>query len=251
MSLIIPNELKGFHKTFEKLSYMHDTMDVFDTFLEWVMWNFCADGSLNWDSGKKFPKKERPLFETLFREWVMAMSEKVCADGQWYDLFGTYYEAYAASKSRRDCKGQFFTPPNVCDFMAKIVGQNEYGIFNDPCCGSGRFPLAYHAHNLGNFLFVSDLDRTCCMMTVCNFIIHGVVGEVVWQDSLDPESWYGGWRVNANLNNPFHQHFGCPHVETLLQENSRIWKVNHACKQMSETVTILSSTRTEGQLTLF
>lgn len=47
----------------------------------------------------------------------------------------------------------------------------------DPTCGSGRLLLAYHARNPGNYLIGEDINRTCCLMTVCNMLIHGCVGK--------------------------------------------------------------------------
>ena len=259
MALIVPTELKDFHRTFEKLSYMYDKMDVFDTFLEWIMWGFCADNSMNWDSGKKYKPEQQAMFLDLFKEWVKVIDKQVNADGKWYDLFGTYYEAYVASKSRRDCKGQFFTPPHVCDLMAQIVDGQVGESFNDPCIGSGRFGLAYHTHNIGNYLYCSDLDRTCCMMSVCNFIVHGCMAEVVWQDSLNPDSWLGGWRVNWNLNNPFHKYYGVPHVETIQRDDSRAWHLWQAKKAAVEVapppIPVIEAPplkqKNELQLTLF
>ena len=60
---------------------------------------------------------------------------------------------------------------------------------NDPTCGSGRLLLAYHVRNLGNYLVAEDISRTCCLMTVCNMLIHGCVGEVIQHDSLLPEDF--------------------------------------------------------------
>ncbi len=227
----IPTDLHPFHSVFEKLSYYkHDPAEVLDTFLEWVMWGFCPDNSLDWNSGKRFSENERPIFGELFQQWALLMNAKVRGEKEWFDMFGTYYEAYVAGKSRRNCKGQFFTPKHVCDFKAKIVGagDGETGLnVSDPCCGSGRFLLAFHAHAPGNYLLAEDIDRTCCLMTVCNFIIHGAVGEVVHHDSLRPNSWFNGWIVNEHLNNPLHPHFGIPHVRKLEQENSlihNVWK---------------------------
>jgi len=37
-------------------------------------------------------------------------------------------------------------------------------------------------------------------MTVCNFIIHGVRGEVVCGNSLDPTDYREGWKINETLN---------------------------------------------------
>jgi len=62
------------------------------------------------------------------------------------------------------------------------------------------------------------------MMSVCNFIVHGAVGEVVWHNSADPGSWYYGWKVNENLNNPLHKHFGIPHVRSIKKEESTVWQ---------------------------
>lgn len=225
----IPNKLREFHKVFDQFgSYKHDVADLFDKFLEWMMWGFCADGSLTWEP-IGYDDEERKLVFELFKAYVQTMDREV-SDDSWFDLFGTYYEVYIASKSRRDSKGQFFTPPYLCDMMSKAtIGDDMRGkgvLIGDPACGSGRCLLSAHVNGaIGNFLCAEDIDRTCCMMTVCNFLFHGCVGEVVWHNSLDPESWYYGWRVNEGLNNPFHKHFGVPHVTTIQKEQSAVW--NH------------------------
>ena len=222
----IPHQLRPFHKVFEKLSYYkHDPAEVLDTFLEWVIWGFCPDGSLHWNSGKRFDENEREIFPELFRQWVLLTNAKVKHDKAWFDMFGTYYEMHVAGKSRRDGKGQFFTPVPVCDFMVKIQGEGTGRTVSDPCCGSGRLLLSFHANNPGNYLVAEDIDRTCCLMTVCNFIIHGAVGEVVHHNSLDPDSWFNGWIVNEDLNNPLHRHFGVPHVRKLQKQQSHIHAV--------------------------
>lgn len=69
----------------------------------------------------------------------------------------------------------------------------------DNACGSGRMLLAAHANHPTNYCCAQDLDRICCLMTVCNFIVHGVNGEVVWGDGLDPTDFREGWRVNELL----------------------------------------------------
>lgn len=222
MAIVIPSELKNFHSVFEKLSHLYDSADIFDCFLEYIIAGFCVDDSITWELAKRYSKNEQSLFNILFRECIKVQDVKITTDNNWYDMFGAYYESYVASKGRRSCKGQFFTPEHVCDMMVKITGETN-GNFRDPCSGSGRFALAYHVHNLGSNLYVSDIDKTCCMMSVCNFLLHGCVGEVVWQDSLSTNSWFGGWMVNRNLNNPFHKYFGIPHVETLNKEYSHIW----------------------------
>lgn len=69
----------------------------------------------------------------------------------------------------------------------------------DPTCGSGRLLLAYHARNPENYLIGEDINRTCCLMTVCNMLIHGCVGEVICHDSLNPGNFVDGWKVNPML----------------------------------------------------
>ena len=94
--------------------------------------------------------------------------------------------------------------------------------FGDPACGSGRFLIAAHAKSPGNYCCGEDIDRTCALMTVCNFILHGVNGEVIWHDSLIPtkERFYGAWRVRPrrDLN-------GVPEVTRLKWEDSLCYAV--------------------------
>ncbi len=37
------------------------------------------------------------------------------------------------------------------------------------------------------------------MMTVCNMLIHGCVGEVICHDSFQPKAFTDGWKVNQAL----------------------------------------------------
>lgn len=228
MAILIPNELKAFHKVFESLCYSRDAGELFDTFLEFIVSGFCADGTIIFQPSKGYKPKELQQIGELYKEYVLVM-DKMVSDNSWYDLFGTYYESFVAGKSRRDSRGQFFTPCHICDLMTQISsdGENNYGKgmnVSDPTCGSGRTLLSFHVNNgYGNYLCGEDIDRTCCLMTVCNFLIHGVVGEVVWHDSLQPNTWNYGWKINANLNNPFHKHHGIPHIETLQKESSRVY----------------------------
>ena len=86
----------------------------------------------------------------------------------------------------------------------------------DPTCGSGRLLLAYHAHNPGNYLVGEDISRTCCMMTVCNMLMHGCVGEVIHHDSLVPDSFLDGWYVN-----PFLTRTGIPCIRKMSEADYR------------------------------
>ena len=119
-------------------------------------------------------------------EWTRIMQKQIGRSG-WFDAFGELHMAYC-SKPGQQANGQFFTPSHICELMVMCAaGKKETGQrMGDPTCGSGRLLLAYHAHNPGNYLVGEDISRTCCMMTVCNMLIHGCIGEVICHDSLQP-----------------------------------------------------------------
>ena len=100
----------------------------------------------------------------------------------------------------------------MCAAGKKVTGQR----IGDPTCGSGRLLLAYHAHNPGNYLVGEDISRTCCMMTVCNMLVHGCVGEVICHDSLQPKAFTDGWKVNQAL--PL---TGIPSIRRMKEEEYR------------------------------
>ena len=121
----IPNELSAFHKVFTRHEYKYDAADTLDTFCEYLISGFCADGTIVFDP-KRYQKEDFKIFPDLFAEYVKVM-ERMVRDDSWYDLFGTYFEAYVGSKSRRSSRGQFFTPPHVCDLMVKLNGDDNRG----------------------------------------------------------------------------------------------------------------------------
>ena len=132
-------------------------------------------------------------------EWTRIMQKQIGRSG-WFDAFGELHMAYC-SKPGQQANGQFFTPSHICELMVMCAaGKKETGQrMGDPTCGSGRLLLAYHAHNPGNYLVGEDISRTCCMMTVCNMLVHGCVGEVICHDSLQPKAFTDGWKVNQAL----------------------------------------------------
>jgi type I restriction enzyme M protein len=216
-----PSDFKDFHNIFTSLIYKYDVATVFDDFLDYIMIGFTVDNSMEWD--KRYSDKENEIFYKLTREWTNIMNKKVVNDNDWFDALGTYYEAEIVSKLGRKGSGQFFTPHNVCTLMAEmnlgIKGKGPGLSINDPTCGSGRCLLAAHVLAPGNYMFAEDLDLTCVKMTICNFLIHGVVGEVVWHNSLVPTDFFGAWRTNEFLNT-----LGIPHVQKINKEQCFIYQ---------------------------
>lgn len=224
-----PEELRIIEKMLTDFVYHNgfEMSQVFDNWLEYIIGFFSIEGKPieNW----RYKPEHNKFFYELMAEWIKVMEKQTACNG-WYDAFGTLYESLIASKSRRDGRGQFFTPPAVCDLMTQFQGNTEElkgkgHRVNDPTCGSGRNLIAFHVHAPGNYMYGEDIDRTCCMMTVCNFLIHGCVGEVIWHDSMMPGSWYYGWELNRKLNNLLSKYFGLPLVSELKKEDSFIFHV--------------------------
>lgn len=187
---------------FRKLNeYVHGSaVDTFNHFLAFTVNGFTLGGEgLKW---WKYSKEQTSRFLEFFQTWTKSLSEMLQLR-PWYDFLGEIYEDEVASKNHKSFTGQFFTPHQICELMAAItMSSNEKRDFiGDPCCGSGRLLLAAYAVNPAVVVQAQDLDRTCVMMTVCNFIAHGVHGKVIWGDSLKNEE-FEAYLVNPELGNP-------------------------------------------------
>lgn len=217
-----PIEVRELEKLINGLAYKcgSDSSQIFDDFLTYIIHGYSPlDGPLqSW----KYKKEETAIFYDMYVEWVRIMDRESNIHG-WYDAFGDLYMSCVAGKSRQRGTGQFFTPSHICDLMSALNDSDEKvtgKYISDPTCGSGRTLLSWHVRNIGNYLCAEDMDRTCCLMTICNFLIHGCVGEVIWHNSLDPDSYYDGWKVNECLTNA-----GFPTIRRIKQHESFVWKV--------------------------
>lgn len=202
---------------------------VFDDFLQYIIWAHTLP-----QYGKKIegwsytPEQSKEMF-SMYQTLILAIKPEIDRNG-WFDAFGEIYEDIIAGKFRRSNSGQFFTPPSICKIMTEITAPKEQQIvgktISDPTCGSGRNLLAFHAHHVGNYFVAEDIDRTCCMMTVCNFIIHGVEAEVIWHNSLQHDTFYGGWKTNEYLNQSFSEYRGLPHAREITYDETLLKRMN-------------------------
>lgn len=110
------------------------------------------------------------------------------------DLLGTYFEEHISLGE----KGQFFTPESICQLMARMTmdASAEGKTVADPACGSGRNLLAAAQLAPRNTFFAQDVDGLCAKMTVLNFYLNGLSGEVAWMNTLSLEH-YQSWWVNV------------------------------------------------------
>lgn len=161
-----------------------------------------------WFSAVSKAEKEEPHLYRIMMIWM----EKVATameKGSWIDFFGGVYEEMYQSRGKASTLGQFFTPPNICDLMAKISSPVK-GRVNDCACGSGRTLLA-GASAAGfprsNFYIGEDLDMVSVKMCALNLMIHGCQGRVVRHDTLaEPICFDYGFRIN-DIRYPFETPF--------------------------------------------
>lgn len=252
-----PADMKAFYEKFTALARYQDDSKIFDDLLTFIIDLFSFDNP--WKPEGRYDDPEiRMRFFELFQEIVLLMKMKVKDDGAWYDPFGSLYELQIASKARREKSAQFFTPACVVDLMTMmnaglrdLTGKGE--MFSDPTCGSGRNLIAMHSKFPGNYCCGEDIDRTCVLMTICNFILHGVNGEVIWHDSLQPdaEHFFGAWRVC-----PRPELMGCPQVSKMKWEDTlcyAVWqgRLEEHQRKMSGNSTSESESPQIVQLNLF
>ena len=185
--------------------YWHD-YDIFRDFITFSVGCFLFDGDK--PAAKELRdryKDDYPKFQQLLFSVFQIMHDQIGTNEKgWYDVFGGIYESIA-SGSHVSWLGQFFTPPHVVDFMTQITGVDleidsngrvVHKTVNDPCSGSGRFLLSFHAHYPGNYLYAQDKDPICTKMTAVNMAIHGCVGQAVNGNSLIPGDFHFGYMIN-------------------------------------------------------
>lgn len=217
--------MKELINKFESFVYKNglDSGKVFDDLLRYIIHGYSLPGFpglKDWN----YTKEQNGEFYEMYVLCVNIMNKELRTK-EWFDIFGKIYENLIAGKERKSNSGQFFTPENLCDLMTEInQGDKPVSgkIVGDCACGSGRTLLSFHVKNPGNYYIAEDVDRTCAMMTVCNFLFHGVVGEVIWHNSLNPDSFFGAWRVNEQLNRFGSKYFGIPHIKPIPYEQTKL-----------------------------
>lgn len=217
----VPAELRPLEKLFAQVAYRHGSYStIYSDFLDYAVGCFLVTGDV--ETAERLQKvygKDYLVFNQMFQTWLQIQEQQIVGDKDWYDALGTYYESIT-SRWKSSSMGQFFTPPEICKLMVYmqcdpeiITGKGES--VNDPCSGSGRMLVAWHAAAPGNYQFGADIDPMCAKMTALNMCIHGCQGEAVCMDTLKNEYRFG-YLVNADL-----RRFGVPTLRHLKEENCR------------------------------
>ena len=202
----LPNYEKEFLRIFKTLCHRHRSWDIWKDFITMFACSLSntSDKShydereaLYMRTIKKYPKQEQTMFPDLVAYTVMALDR----DPE-QDFLGKIYMDLNLSNTSR---GQFFTPYDVCELIAKvsmgddvidIVEKNGYITIHDPCCGSGstliagiqevksqleKVKLNYQNHIL---VAAQEIDYTTALMCYIQLSLLGVAGYVKIENAL-------------------------------------------------------------------
>lgn len=157
-----------------------------------------------------YSKEDQQAFPLLFAHLVGML------DPEPRDILGQLYmELEVASKDQ----GQFFTPPELSELMARLSHgpelanlQKPFVTVSEPACGAGGMVLAFVKIMIENKLDPSrrmwtqcvDVDRLAALMCYVQLSLWNVPGEVIVGNSLSleirevwytPAHTYGLWNI--------------------------------------------------------
>lgn len=211
-----PREVRELEKLMNNFTYTNglEVMTVFQDLLRYVIHGFSVPGSpplSDWH----YTKEQNKAFAEMLAAWIEIMDAQIKIHG-WYDAFGDLFMARGKQQ-----KGQYFTPGHICDLCRDLTMGNDSEIQSicDPAAGSGRMLLAAKAQHPRNYLVAWDIDYTCCLMCVCNFVINSCVGEVVCMDTLRMNNFRGAWIINES-----YYQTGLPSIRHLNEQEYMLFK---------------------------
>lgn len=192
-----PEEVRELEKLINDFTYQNglDVSTVFRDFLRYIIQGFSLPGTpplTDW----KYTKEQNLVFSQMVVTWIQIMNKQIEISG-WYDALGDLFMALTSQQGQLQ-KGQFFSSHDLSELIQQLVmdKNGRHDLICDPAAGSGRLLLSSKVEHPRNYLVAWDIDYTCCLMCVCNFIINSCVGEVVCIDTLRMENFRGAWLVN-------------------------------------------------------
>lgn len=159
---------------------------------------------------KGYKREDQLLFPKLLAIFVDI------SEGEPYDHFGQLFMELGFSEDR---KGQFFTPPELAEMMARMtltdvakkLEKKAFVTVSEPACGAGSMLLASvkvlmkGGYNPANVLWIQavDIDRVSALMCYIQLTLWHVPAEIIVGNALTleyREHWYtpshylGGWQ---------------------------------------------------------
>ena len=228
----IPDSCKELVKALQSVSCSHS---IYEVFQDWLTVSAIAiSNAVDLRQAKrreevyleiigKYSKREQEKLAEALSQLVLALQyeQSICGPT---DILG---QVFHALELHSKYKGQFFTPPSVCEMMGKITldGDNLSAIVEkkgyisvcEPCIGSGGMILGAakamadkHLNYQTQMLVTGiDIDIKCVHMAYLQLSLLGIPATVIHGNSLTDEvwsSWYtpmyvvGGWATKEMEN---------------------------------------------------
>ncbi len=140
---------------------------------------------------KKYDKEEQEKICSIFGKIVLLCQIE---NGDYDDYLG---KLYMQSETSSKMHGQFFTPYEVSQLMARLLIDNydltkDVIVINDPCCGAGGLLIAMvdeiskKGVSIKDKVLVvaQDIDSRCVNMSYIQFALMGIPAVVMKGDTL-------------------------------------------------------------------
>lgn len=192
-------------------------LEAFGSLLDYSI-GFFSVGEQTKIKGWEFGKEQNKVFYQTFQALIMEYKAGIGKHG-WHDPLGDLFMSF--SKGFVSTRGQYFSPPDMCDMVASVTMSGEmpdgnntkFGkrpIIGDSAAGSSRMLLAAHTLAMEKlkwkkkpYIASEDLDPLCTKMSALNLCVHGCFGEVVNHNTLtEPKSISFGYIINETMH-PF------------------------------------------------
>jgi hypothetical protein len=160
-----------------------------------------------------YDKQERYLF---IETWYSLLEESIANCSGRKDVLGDFYGEYVNRE-------HIPVPQHYCDMLPGLLTANMANMrVADYRCRSGRRLLAAARYNRWLRFYGADPDITMVRMTLLNYYMNELAGEVAWYDPLHDE-FYAAWGVDLDYR-------GRPVIRKLEQEQSLIFQKRDGIK---------------------
>jgi type I restriction-modification system DNA methylase subunit len=206
-------------KLIQKVSYRHQTWQVFSDFLE--MSAIAISNSVDWPQKEerekqymsiisRYESKEIELFPELLGELILALEDELTSGGP-TDVLG---EVFHGLELHNKWTGQFFTPSHICEMMGQIalgdydsaIDERGFLTISEPCSGSGAMVLGFakamkqKGYNYCSQMIVTavDVDLKCVYMTYLQLSLYNIPAVVIHGDTILAKE-YSRWYTPAYI----------------------------------------------------
>lgn len=219
------SDIKSFVKNLEFTNGKYDVKDIFREVISlttFIIQAYMIGNKEYQEYYNTLLKKYTEEEQLKLKELVLELAEIYNKQTEPVDLMADIFGELGLGNKHT---GQFFTPTNISDLMAKIVGIDAniesdistkgYATLHEPTSGAGGMILAYarelkdKGYNPSKNLFVVawDIDILCTYMTYVQLSMYDIPAVVTNGDTLalkehftlyTPQYYLGMWNLKTN-----------------------------------------------------